>query len=89
MLLRKIGKDLLPPNFNFQRKQGFDIPVRKWGNDGTFEKIYSYISQGETIFEKSEVLMLIEKAKVERYLNEGLYGILLIELWSQDNSCYL
>ncbi len=63
-LLKQIAKKYLPPNFPFERKQGFDIPKDLIPKNFILESVISF---GENEFlEKSYILELVRKQKNEK-----------------------
>src|SRR5687768_5503848 len=84
ILPKLLARRLLPPEFNFERKQGFSIPLQDWlkGNPGnSIEELLLDVKSG--VLDQSTVRGLIRLQKAGRLANtERLFALALFQLWS-------
>jgi asparagine synthase (glutamine-hydrolysing) len=87
ILLKKVCKNVLPSNFNFNRKQGFSLPLssylksdKKW-NDLITETLFS----NDSIYNKS-FLKTFYNLQSKQFINsEKVFGLVLFELWRKKH----
>jgi asparagine synthase (glutamine-hydrolysing) len=85
ILLKQLSKKILPTNFDFNRKQGFSIPINDWLKEGSFRDFfYNVLLDSQTIFDKQSIQELL-KAQ-DKGLNNGerLFALLMFELWRRE-----
>ena len=86
ILLKRLAKRLLPSEFDYERKQGFSIPLAQWLKRGEFRQICQrVIFDSHCIFDKKAVHKLWQAQ--DRGLNnsERLFGLVMFELWRTEN----
>jgi asparagine synthase (glutamine-hydrolysing) len=82
ILLKRLCKKVLPPNFNADRKQGFSIPLPAWLKAGPWRGFVSdVLLDPKSIFDKRAVSALIEGHGGKRNNAERLFGLTVFELW--------
>ena len=86
ILLKNLAKQILPKEFDYSRKQGFSIPLSSWLNGGPWLKYFEEVllSSNDPIFDKKEVLKLINGQKAGRSNSERLFALVLFELWRKE-----
>jgi asparagine synthase (glutamine-hydrolysing) len=84
ILLRKLARRLLPPDFDVERKQGFSIPLSKWFSGEWGEYMTSVLRSGGSIFDRAVVESLIEGQKRGRSNADRLFALTLFELWRRE-----
>ena len=87
ILLKNVCKNVLPSNFDFNRKQGFSLPLssylksdKKW-NDLITDTLFS----NDSIYNKS-FLKTFYKLQSKQFINsEKVFGLVLFELWRKKH----
>jgi len=87
IILKEIGKRLLPESYNYNRKQGFSVPIKRWLKENDFEAVLFESSSGEKLFPQAGMKTLVNQAKMTSYGSEGIFGLIMIELWRQEYNC--
>ena len=86
VLLKRLARRLLPPEFDLQRKQGFSIPLSKWLMEkGPFRDLFwDTLTQPNCFFDQRTIQQLLREQ--DRGVNHGerLFGLLLFELWRRQ-----
>lgn len=85
ILLKKMTKRLLPPEFDQQRKQGFSIPLSDWLKRGPWRDYFQEIlTDNQCLFDNKTVSRLLRSQ--DRGLNnqERLFGLVMFELWRRE-----
>ena len=82
ILLKRLCKKVLPPEFNADRKQGFTIPLPAWLKAGPWRDFISdMLLDKESIFDRRAVHALIDGHGGSRNNAERLFGLAVFELW--------
>jgi asparagine synthase (glutamine-hydrolysing) len=82
ILLKRLCKRVLPPQFNADRKQGFSIPLPDWLKSGPWRDFVSdVLLDPKCTFDRRTVSSLIEGHGRRRNNAERLFGLTLFELW--------
>jgi asparagine synthase (glutamine-hydrolysing) len=86
ILLKKLARKVLPPEFDHQRKQGFSIPLRSWLESGPWHKFFNDVlrSSAPGTFNKDMVGALLDGQARGRHNSERLFGLVMFELWRQE-----
>lgn len=83
ILLKNMGKKLLPETFDWKRKQGFSIPLSAWLKEGEWRTFFKdeLFSGQQDLFDHKYINRLFRDQ--DRGLNnsERLYALLMIHLW--------
>ena len=84
IILKELCKKILPSNFNFNRKQGFSIPLQKWLQKGKWlEYFKSILLDHNSSFNKKAINRLFELQKRGYSNSERLFSLVLLELWKK------
>jgi asparagine synthase (glutamine-hydrolysing) len=85
ILLRHLGKRILPKTLDINRKQGFSLPLASWfkGEWGTF--VNEVLMEADpSIFNKRAITNLI-KGQCRGFANENrLFALTMFELWRRE-----
>lgn len=85
ILLRHLGRRLLPQELDLKRKQGFSIPLSAWFKGAwgpTMSEILSGAMPG--LFEPREVNKLITLQRKGLSNSQRLYALVMLELWRRE-----
>ena len=86
ILAKMLGKRLLPPEFDWERKQGFSIPLAHWLRDEWRDSFVSLLFDGASpYFERAEIENLWRNHQRGLTNTERLFGLGMFELWRR---CY-
>jgi asparagine synthase (glutamine-hydrolysing) len=85
IILKKLGKSLLPPDFNYARKQGFSIPVSHYFNSIWKDYFFSTFSSNESqeLYNENYLRTLSQKNEKKTQYGEQMYLLVLFEKWRQ------
>jgi asparagine synthase (glutamine-hydrolysing) len=91
IILKQLAKRLLPKEFDFQRKQGFSIPIYDWLNkSGSFRDLFwSVLRDSECIFDIKIINKLLEGQDKGYSNGERIFSLVLFELWRREYSLTL
>jgi asparagine synthase (glutamine-hydrolysing) len=82
ILLKRLCRRVLPPQFNPDRKQGFSIPLPVWLMAGPWRDFVSdVLLDPKSTFDRRVVNDLIEGHGRRRNNSERLFGLTMFELW--------
>lgn len=86
VLLKKLASRLLPPAFDQQRKQGFEIPLASWLASGPWREYFRSIllDRSQTLFDHRFVQALLHGQQKGRSNGERLFGLVMFELWRRE-----
>lgn len=86
ILLKRLTSRVLPPNFDLERKQGFSIPLAFWLQAGPWKKYFQEVllDSGSSIFNRKEVIKLLDGQSKGRANSERLFSLVLFELWQRE-----
>jgi asparagine synthase (glutamine-hydrolysing) len=85
ILLKKLAAQVLPPEFDQSRKQGFSIPLGNWLSGGPFRDLfYDVLLSKDCLFDRSTVSSLLQSQDKGRYNGERLFALVLFELWRKQ-----
>lgn len=85
ILLKRLAKRILPPDFDAERKQGFSIPIKSWLASGPFREFFrEVLLSDDCVFNKSIIQKLLFEQ--ERGLNNGerLFALVQFESWRKS-----
>lgn len=85
MLLRHLGRRLLPRDLNITRKQGFSIPLSAWLKGSWGPNISEILSEAMPgLFEQEVVdnLVLLQRKGFSN--SQRLYALTMLELWRRE-----
>ena len=86
-VLQDVGRRLLPSDFNYNRKKGFSVPVKDWLVHGELDSVLLESAKGETLFAQYGVNKICQQAKQTAYGSEGIFGLIMLELWRREYEC--
>jgi asparagine synthase (glutamine-hydrolysing) len=90
ILLRKLAKKILPPQFDLKRKQGFSVPLKQWLHQPEWNNYFKEILlDSSCAFDKNLVSKLFTDHEAGRSNNERLYALVMLELWRKHYSISL
>ena len=82
ILLKRLATRILPPQFDRNRKQGFEIPMAEWLKAGPFRDLYySVLLNSNSIFHLKTIRKLLKNQDRGYSNGERLFGLVLFELW--------
>ena len=82
IFLKKIASQILPKNFNFNRKQGFVIPLNEWLKKGKWrDYFYDILFLSDHFFNKNYIQTLFDLQEKGYKNGERLFGLVMICLW--------
>ena len=82
IILKELAKDVLPKDFNLNRKQGFSAPINMWLHDSEFrDYFYEILLDDSCIFDKGAVEKLFVGHQKGFNNSERLFSLLMFELW--------
>jgi asparagine synthase (glutamine-hydrolysing) len=85
ILLKRLCRKVLPPQFDANRKQGFSIPLPGWLKAGPWRDFFSdVLLDPKCTFDRQVVSDLIEGHGTRRNNSERLFGLTLFELWRRS-----
>ena len=90
IILKRLAKRILPPDFDRQRKQGFSIPLAKWLEGGDFRQLfYDVLLDSQSIFDRRFVKTILRNQDLGFRNSERLFGLVLFELWRREYNAIL
>ena len=82
IFLKNFAKTILPPKFDFNRKQGFSIPLAEWIKKGEWHSFFhDVLLDSQSFFDKKSILKLFKLQKYGARNQERLFSLLIFELW--------
>ena len=85
ILLKQLAVNLLPPNFDLQRKQGFSIPLAQWLKSGDWRNFFREILfDSQCLFNSKVISDLFRGQEKGRNNSERLFGLVMFELWRRE-----
>lgn len=86
VLMKRLARRLLPPEFDQHRKQGFSIPLGSWLQSGPWRNLFREVLMGSesTPFQRKEVAKLLKWQAQGRKNSERLFALVMFELWRRE-----
>jgi asparagine synthase (glutamine-hydrolysing) len=86
ILLKKLARRVFPSNYDWDRKQGFSIPLVRWLRAGPWRSYIEGILMDATDspFSREVVLELLASQSRGRANNERLFALAMFELWRRE-----
>jgi asparagine synthase (glutamine-hydrolysing) len=86
ILLKQLGKMVLPPDFDLERKQGFSIPTALWGS-GNWHALCADVlgGAGQVLFDRKTLGRWIRRSSRNAVVAAYLYPLVMFELWRCHN----
>jgi len=85
LLLKRLGRRVLPPQFDINRKQGFSLPLNSWFKDGWGDFMKEVLMEtDENLFDR-KAIMEIFRLQEKGYSNaDRLFALTFFELWRRE-----
>jgi asparagine synthase (glutamine-hydrolysing) len=80
VILRKLGRRLLPASFDIDRKQGFSLPLHAWF-EGDWGRFLCDVVRRSDVFDRRVVEQLIRSQERGRHNAHRLFALAMFELW--------
>lgn len=85
ILLKRLTKRVLPPQFDQKRKQGFSIPLGSWLKAGPFRSFFDEILlDPQSCFDAKKIGRLLHGQDNGYSNSERLFALVLFELWRKE-----
>lgn len=85
VLLRELGRKLLPPDFNLERKQGFSMPLRNWFKGEWGDFMSSVLADADYSFLRKDSVQEVVRLQRKGFNNENrLFALVMLELWRRE-----
>jgi asparagine synthase (glutamine-hydrolysing) len=85
ILLKQLGRRLLPEKFDFDRKQGFSIPLESWMRNGPWrDVVHDTLLSQHCFFDKEIIKNMLSGLDSGRGNSERLFCLVLFELWRSE-----
>ena len=85
ILPKALGRRLLPPSFDLDRKQGFGVPLERWFATGWGRLVEDVLADAsQDIFDRTAIRRLIADQKRGYHNVQRLFALTLFELWRRE-----
>lgn len=85
ILLKKLGKKVLPPTFDFQRKQGFVPPLDEWFKLKEWKTfVLDHLTASNALFNQDMVNNMIKGMQNGHYNQRRIFIMIMMQLWSNN-----
>jgi asparagine synthase (glutamine-hydrolysing) len=85
ILLRRLGRKLLPPELNLERKQGFSLPISDWFTGKWGEVIQENLQEVDPhVFDRKQISSLFKLQRQGFKNAHRLFALVMFELWRQQ-----
>lgn len=85
ILLKKLARRVLPPEFDSKRKQGFSIPLARWLEGGAWaDAFHDVLLARDATFDRRTVTGLLTGQRRGRNNSERLFCLAFFELWRRE-----
>ncbi|MCF8322299.1 MAG: asparagine synthase (glutamine-hydrolyzing) [Flavobacterium sp.] len=85
ILLKMLGKQVLPSSFDFSRKQGFIPPLDQWFQMQNWKSfIMDNLTNSNAIFDQKMVNSMYKGMKEGHYNKRRIFILLMLQLWSNN-----
>jgi asparagine synthase (glutamine-hydrolysing) len=85
ILLKKLGKQVLPASFDFSRKQGFIPPLDQWFQMQNWKSfIMDNLASSNAIFDQNMVNSMYKGMQEGHYNKRRIFILLMVQLWSNN-----
>ena len=90
IILKKIAKDILPTEFDWDRKKGFSIPSDVWLHAvGGYEEVIKSIKCSNIITLPDDTRALDQLLKTRSNTNEKIFLLYTFVLWEEEYGAVL
>lgn len=85
IILQKLARKILPPNYDSSRKQGFSIPLKSWLRTPEWkELINTYLLASDCIFCTNQIKKILRYQEIGFSNSERIFGLLMFEIWRKN-----
>ena len=86
ILLKKLASKILPSGFDYQRKQGFSIPLDYWLKSPVWLNFFKDIllDKNQQLFDHKTINRIFKMQEKGISNGERLFGLVLFELWRRE-----
>ena len=75
----------MPSNFDFQRKQGFSLPLASWLKEGPFRELFNDVLRDpNSIFNPNMIDNIFKGQDMGGSNSERLFALTMFELWRNE-----
>ncbi len=90
IFLKDFAKKILPPNFDFNRKQGFEFPLHDLLTSGPIRNFFEEVlKDNQCVFKETTVKKLFSSLDSGFNVEDKLFTLLQFELWRENFSVKL
>tara|TARA_A100001015_G_scaffold316939_1_gene432517 strand:+ start:923 stop:2782 length:1860 start_codon:yes stop_codon:yes gene_type:complete len=87
IVLKNIAENFLPKEFDFNRKQGFSVPLSEWINNGKFGDFFKEVLLDESsIFNKNAIIKLFDRNNTYSNNSERIFALVIFQMWKNKYS---
>lgn len=83
VILRKLGRRILPPSLDLERKQGFSLPLHAWFK-GDWGRYIREVLRRSDVFDRGVVEHLISGQERGLHNMHRLFALTMFELWCRE-----
>lgn len=85
IFLKKLAKKILPDEFDYNRKQGFSVPIKSWLEKGPFrELVWSVLTDKKCMFNPKMINTLLQSQDRGYNNSERLFSLTIFEMWRSE-----
>ena len=85
IFLKKLANKILPNEFDYNRKQGFSVPIKSWLEKGPFrELVWSVLTDKKCMFNPKMINTLLHSQDRGYNNSERLFSLTILEMWRSD-----
>ena len=82
IILKALGKKILPKDFNYTRKQGFSIPLSSWFKSGNIRDLFwDTLLANNNLFNKKYINKLLNNQDKGYSNSERIFALYMFEKW--------
>lgn len=82
ILLKKLAMRALPKEFDYNRKQGFSMPTKRWLEKGPFrELVWDVLTDDQCMFDRKMIDKLLANQDRGYSNSERLFALTIFEMW--------
>jgi asparagine synthase (glutamine-hydrolysing) len=82
ILLKKLALRILPAEFNYDRKQGFSVPIKHWMERGVFrDLVWDVLTDPGCMFDRKMIDKLLANQDRGYSNSERLFALTIFEIW--------
>ena len=90
IFLKEYAKRILPKEFDFQRKQGFEVPFEAWYKESKWQSYFKDIlTSKECIFDPKAIQKILQPTKIPVLRSNIIFSLAMFEIWRRKYSISL